>query len=52
MVHSCVKNQNLYNLGASNKDGKNIKFYLSDEFGDSSILPIKNFTSKITIVVI
>jgi FkbM family methyltransferase len=44
-----VKSHNLYNLGVSNLEGKNIDFFLSDESGDSSILPIKNFTKKITI---
>ena len=44
-----IKNQNVYNLALSNDINKNIDFYLSDEFGDSSILPIKNYTKKITI---
>ena len=44
-----IKNQNLYNLGVSNVEGKNIDFFLSDESGDSSILPINNYTNKITI---
>ena len=44
-----VKNQNLYNLGVSNESEKKVEFYLSDEFGDSSIIPIKNFTNKINI---
>ncbi len=44
-----IKNQNLYNLGVSNSEGNGIDFYLSDEFGDSSILPINNYTKKITI---
>ena len=44
-----IKNQNLYNLGVSNSEGNEIDFYLSDEFGDSSILPINNYTKKITI---
>lgn len=44
-----VKNQNLYNLGVSNSEGNKIDFYLNDEFGDSSILPINNYTKKISI---
>ena len=44
-----IKNQNLYNLGVSNVEGKNIDFFLSDESGDSSILSINNYTNKITI---
>ena len=44
-----IKNQNLYNLGVSNSESNNVEFYLSDEFGDSSILPINNYTKKITI---
>jgi FkbM family methyltransferase len=44
-----IKNQNLYNLGVSNLEDKNIEFFLDDEFGDSSILPIYNYTNKITI---
>ena len=42
-----VKNHSLYNLGVSNIEGNNIDFFLSDESGDSSILPINNFTKKI-----
>lgn len=44
-----LKNQNLYNLGLSNTEGNKIDFFLKDESGDSSILPIKNYTKKITI---
>ncbi|MDB2583351.1 FkbM family methyltransferase, partial [Alphaproteobacteria bacterium] len=44
-----IKNQNLYNLGVSNFKNSKIDFYLSDEYGDSSILPIDNFTKKIII---
>src|SRR5210317_447779 len=44
-----IKNQNLYNLGLSNTEGDKIDFFLKDESGDSSILPIKNYTKKITI---
>jgi FkbM family methyltransferase len=44
-----IKNQNVYNLGVSNIEGKNIEFFLSDETADSSILPINNYTKKINI---
>jgi FkbM family methyltransferase len=44
-----LKNQNFYNLGLSNTEGNKIDFFLKDESGDSSILPIKNYTKKITI---
>ncbi len=44
-----VKNQNLYNLGLSNSENKKVNFYLKDEYGDSSILPINNYTKKISI---
>ena len=44
-----IKNQNLYNLGVWSKEDKNIDFYLSDEFGDSSIIPINKFSKKISI---
>ena len=44
-----IKNQNLYNLGVSNSEDSHVEFYLKDEFGDSSILPINNYTKKITI---
>lgn len=44
-----VKNQNLYNLGVSNSETNNIDFYLRDEGGDSSILPINDYTNKISI---
>tara|TARA_Y200000002_G_C22595005_1_gene626918 strand:+ start:328 stop:1164 length:837 start_codon:yes stop_codon:yes gene_type:complete len=44
-----VKNQNLYNLGLSNSEDSKIDFYLKDEFGDSSILPINNYTKKISL---
>jgi len=44
-----IKNQNLYNLGVSNSDDKKIDFFLNDEFGDSSILPINNYDKKISI---
>ena len=44
-----IKNQNLYNLGISNSEVDKLDFYLSDELGDSSILPIKDYSKKITI---
>ena len=44
-----INNQNLYNLGVSNSESNKIEFYLNDEFGDSSILPINNYTKKISI---
>ena len=44
-----VKNQNLYNLGLSNSDNKIVEFYLKDESGDSSILPLNDYTNKINI---
>jgi len=53
LVFSClkynVKNQNLFNLALSNNQENLTNFYLRDEFGDSSILPIKDYTKKITI---
>ena len=44
-----IKNQNLYNLGLSNSESNNIDFYLKDEGGDSSILPMNNYNKKIRI---
>ena len=44
-----IKNQELFNKGVWKLSNKNIDFHLSDEFGDSSILPIKNFSQKVTI---
>lgn len=44
-----IKNQNLYNLGVSNSEVDKLDFYLSDELGDSSILPIKDYSKKISI---
>ena len=44
-----IKNQELFNKGVWKSSGKNIDFYLSDEFGDSSILPIQNFSQKVSI---
>ena len=44
-----IKNQKIYNLGVSNIDNKNVEFYLNDEFGDSSIIPINNYSEKILI---
>lgn len=44
-----IKNQNLFNLGVSDKDNENVDFFLSDEFGDSSILSINKYSKKIKI---
>jgi len=44
-----IKNQNLYNMGLSNSVDNKIDFFLKDEFGDSSILPINDYTKKISI---
>ena len=44
-----MPNQNIFNLGLWNKSNKDIDFYLSDEFGDSSIIPINKFSKKISI---
>jgi FkbM family methyltransferase len=44
-----IKNQNLYNLGVSNSERNKVDFYLKDESADSSILPINNYSKKITI---
>jgi FkbM family methyltransferase len=44
-----IKNQNLFNIGLSNLKDSKIEFYLKDETGDTSILPISNYTKKITV---
>lgn len=44
-----IANQHIYNLALSNKKDKQIDFYISDEFGDSSILPIKNFSEIVQV---
>lgn len=44
-----VKNQNIYNLGLSNIKQNNIEFYLKDESGDSTFLPIKDYSKKILV---
>jgi FkbM family methyltransferase len=44
-----VKNQNLINKGVWNDLNKEIEFFLRDESGDSSIIPIKDFTSRVVI---
>ena len=44
-----VKKQNLINKGCWKESGKKIEFYLKDEFGDSSFIPIDNFSKKIII---
>ena len=44
-----IKNQTLINMGVWKTSDKEIEFFLCDESGDSSIIPIKNFTEKIKI---
>jgi FkbM family methyltransferase len=44
-----VKNQNLINKGVWSSSIKEIEFFLKDESGDSSIIPINNFIKKIKI---
>ena len=44
-----VKNQKLINKALWKNSSDKISFYLSDEGGDSSIIPISNFTKKINI---
>tara|TARA_B110000196_G_C21119528_1_gene652420 strand:- start:46 stop:870 length:825 start_codon:yes stop_codon:yes gene_type:complete len=44
-----VKNQKLFNFAVSNSDNINQKFYISDSWGDSSILPINNYTNIINV---
>ena len=48
LVHN-VKNQNLFNLGLSDTVNKSVQFYLDDEGGNSSIVPINNYSKKISI---
>ena len=43
-----VPNQTIYNKGLWNQE-KTIEFYISDSFGDSSIIPINNYKDKIDI---
>tara|TARA_B100000989_G_scaffold181625_1_gene136583 strand:- start:525 stop:1358 length:834 start_codon:yes stop_codon:yes gene_type:complete len=40
-----VNNQNLYQLGLWKNSAKKIKFYINDVEGDSSIIPINNYSS-------
>ena len=47
-----IKNQNLINKGLWKDSEKEISFYLSDEGGDSSIIPISNYTKQINIATI
>ena len=47
-----IKNQNLINKGLWKDSEKEISFYLSDEGGDSSIIPISNYTKRINIATI
>jgi FkbM family methyltransferase len=44
-----IRDQNIFNLGLSNSENNKVSFYLNDEYGDSSIIPIKNYTKKIEI---
>ena len=44
-----VKNQKLINKGLWKNSNNIVSFYLSDEGGDSSIIPISNYTKKINI---
>jgi len=44
-----VKNQKLINKGLWKNSEDKITFYLSDEGGDSSIIPISNYTKQINI---
>ena len=44
-----IKNHNLINKGLWKNSEKEISFYLSDEGGDSSIIPISQYTKKINI---
>ena len=44
-----IKNQKLFQKGLWNKEDKKIDFYLSDQWGDSSILEIKKYLKKISI---
>lgn len=38
-----IKNQNLLNFALSYKKNEQVDFYINDDFGDSSVLPLKNF---------
>lgn len=53
LIFSClkynIKNQNLFKLGLSNVDNNTTDYYLDDEFANSSILEINNFSKKIII---
>jgi len=44
-----VKKQKLFNFAVSNSNNSNQKFYISNNWGDSSILPINNFTKIINV---
>ena len=44
-----VKNQKLFNIAFWKDNKKKINFYLKDEYGDSSIIRMKNYTKKITV---
>ncbi len=44
-----INNQNLINKGCWKASGEKIEFYVKDEFGDSSFIPIENFSNKIIV---
>lgn len=44
-----IKSQRLINKAIWNKNNTSHDFYLSDNFGDSSVIEIKNYTKKINI---
>ncbi len=44
-----VKNQFLFNKAVHKENFNDIEFFISDEWGDSSVIPIENYTKKILI---
>ena len=44
-----IKNQNLLNIALWKTEEKVMKFFLKDEFGDSSLIPMENYTKEITV---
>ena len=44
-----INNQTLINKSCWKESGEKIEFYLKDEFGDSSLIPIENFSKKIIV---
>ena len=44
-----IKNQNLLNIAMWKTEEKVMKFFLKDEFGDSSLIPMENYTKEITV---